>query len=50
MKFLLYNIHRIIKENKNIINYFLKRISTRLFTNFLDLPVKSNLKWFNEMF
>jgi sRNA-binding regulator protein Hfq len=30
MKFLVYNIHRIIKENKNIINYFLKRISTRL--------------------
>ncbi|MFP3257650.1 MAG: hypothetical protein RXO36_07610 [Candidatus Nanopusillus acidilobi] len=29
MKFLVYNIHRIIKENKNIINYFLKRISTR---------------------
>jgi hypothetical protein len=30
IKFLVYNIHRIIKENKNIINHFLKRISTRL--------------------
>jgi|GEM_PF-6811323 len=30
MKFLVYNIHKIIKENENIINYFLKRISTRL--------------------
>jgi len=38
MKFLVYNIHRIIKENKNIINYFLKRISTRLlFRNILIL-------------
>jgi len=27
MKFLVYNIHRIIKDNKNIINYYLKRIS-----------------------
>jgi hypothetical protein len=25
MKFLVYNIHKIIKENKNIINYFLKK-------------------------
>jgi len=30
-KLLLYNnIHRVIKENKNIMNYFLKGLSTRL--------------------
>ena len=42
MKFLVYNIHRIIKENKNIINYFLKRISTRLFTKISHTnPIKN---------
>jgi len=46
MKFLVYNIHRIIKENKNIINYFLKRISTRLLIEIKNLNFILNLKFY----
>ena len=42
MKFLVYNIHRIIKENKNIINYFLKRISTRLMISIKSYALNYN--------